>query len=52
MAPQHEKVEEKHLQDAEAGDIDDIELQKTTRKLLWKLDTRYDHHLTSISFAY
>lgn len=46
MSPMNDKVEDKYLHDAETGDIDDIEIQKITRKLLWKLDTRYANDLT------
>lgn len=52
MAPINEKVEDKYLQDAETGDMDDIELHKLTQKILWKLDTRYDNTLPFVSVTH
>ena len=48
MDPSNEKIEDRRLQDAEIGDIDDIEHRKMTRKILWKLDTRYGSHLSVV----
>ena len=43
--PTNQKVEDKYLHDAETGEMDEIERQKLTRKILWKLDTRYGNTL-------
>ena len=40
MDPHNEKLEDVRAYDAENGDLGHVDLRKTTRTLLWKLDTR------------